>query len=142
MYCRYCGKQLSDEAIMCPECGTPTKNIAPTPSVQENVTAVPEVQKGPNNQLGVIGFTLSLFAFVTGIIFGAFMYVYYGAHLLIYLLGSCTILPALAGLSVCISRLKNDKGTTKALAITGIILASIVLVFLFLTLCILCALAY
>ncbi len=24
MYCKHCGKELADEALMCPDCGTPT----------------------------------------------------------------------------------------------------------------------
>ena len=139
MYCRYCGKQLSDEAIMCPECGTPTKTIARTPTVENEKTPTPEVQNVPNHQLGVVGFFLSTFAFVTSIIFGAFMYVYYGATLLLYVIGYTSILPALAGISIGISTVKNEKGAKKMLAITGIILAGIALLFLFLTACIMCA---
>ena len=56
-YCRSCGAELVDEAVICPKCG-----VAVEGSVQE---------KG-NNKLGVVGFILSFFtgpvAFVLSLI--------------------------------------------------------------------------
>ena len=135
MYCTYCGKQLSEEAIMCPDCGTPTKSAPSTKAVSETVQTATE-PIGAQNSLGVIGFILSTFAFVTGIIFGAFIYVFSGAAVLLIVIGSTTILPALTGISLCILRLKNEKGSLKGLVITGIILAGIALLFLFITACV------
>lgn len=34
MYCQKCGKQLVDEAVVCPACGSPTVNHAGTPKRQ------------------------------------------------------------------------------------------------------------
>ena len=46
MYCSKCGKELFDEAIMCPLCGTPTENSAqetasptPTPHLKPDIKA-------------------------------------------------------------------------------------------------------
>ena len=138
MYCKYCGKQLSEEAIMCPDCGTPTKSALPTKAVSE--TRQTAEQFGAQNSLGVIGFMLSTFAFVNGIIFGAFIYVFESAISLILVIGSTTILPALTGISLCILRLKNEKGPLKGLVIAGIVFAGIALLFIFITACIITSL--
>lgn len=139
MYCRHCGKQLSDEAIMCPECGTPTRSTMRSIVPQEIANDTPVEPAGKGSSLGAIGFFLSVFAFVTGIIFGAFLYVFYTASLLVMIVGSTTIIPGLAGVSICMAALKTEKGAKKALPIVGIVLAGIALLFLFLTACILCA---
>ncbi len=140
MYCRNCGKQLSDGAIMCPECGEPTKPLGTAPCVKENVTETPKGNSKLVDLLGIIGFFLSMFAFVTGIIFGAFMYVYPAAAPLLLVIGFTSILPALVGISICIPAVKDEKANIKALAITGIVLSAIVLLFLFITACVICTL--
>lgn len=38
MYCKNCGKELADDAIICPECGSPTKN-SPTGKEKNKVIA-------------------------------------------------------------------------------------------------------
>ena len=48
MYCTKCGKELFDEAVMCPQCGTPTIN-AETPV--ENIVS---------NEDSVATFTISV----------------------------------------------------------------------------------
>lgn len=136
MYCKNCGKQLSDDAIMCPECGSPTKPLATIPSEKENITVAPEGDVEKINSLGAIGFFLSMFASVTSVVFGGLMYGIGGAVIFIYMIGSICILPALAGISICIFTVKKAKGGQKALAITGIVLAAIALVFLIITICI------
>jgi len=139
MYCKNCGKQLSDGAIMCPECGEPTKTSVALSGATDNITETHEETTQKSNPLAAIGFFLSMFAFVTGIVFGAFMYVFVGAAALVLVIGPACILPALAGISIGIYALKNAKGTQKGLAIAGIVLAAVVLLFLFLTACIVCS---
>lgn len=138
MYCRYCGKEISDEAFMCPNCGTPTGTA---PSKKKVQNAAPETSAGGVNAtaLSVVAFILSMIAFVTGIIFGAFFYVYTGGVLLLYVLGTITILPALAGLSIgtyllCSGRNQNTYGT-KVLATISVIYSALVLTFLLITAC-------
>lgn len=38
MYCTKCGKQLFDEAVMCPGCGAPTSNYVQSPAKKEEET--------------------------------------------------------------------------------------------------------
>ena len=140
MYCYHCGKEIADEALMCPNCGAPTKNTN-TVSKQEEVT--PVVSSGVNiKALSVVGLILSVIAFVTGIIFGAFFFTYIYSQVLLYILSGSTILPALAGLSigVYISMLKeNNNYASKACAICSIVFSSIVLAFLFIGGCVIAA---
>ena len=135
MYCKHCGKQLSDEAFMCPECGAPTGVKPPVPiEPPKDERTTPTAHNTP---LGIIGFVLSTFAFVTGIIFGAFLFVFSGAVLLLYVLSATTILPGLVGICLGISALKNETGIAKILALTGIILAAFALLFMFIGGCVL-----
>lgn len=136
MFCRNCGKELSDEAIMCPECGTPVESAAKARAAKTAAQTVPEASGAP---MGIIGFFLSIFAFVTGIVFGSFLLVFYESVLLLYILDATTILPGIAGIASCICGLKQEKGAAKALSVTGIILAGIVLLFLFIGGCVLVA---
>ena len=36
MYCSTCGKEINDDAVICPHCGCTTKNYAKKPSVQKD----------------------------------------------------------------------------------------------------------
>lgn len=62
MYCKHCGKELSDEAIMCPDCGTPTKPVLSAQAVPETVQTIKETTNSQSS-LSIIGYTLSTFAF-------------------------------------------------------------------------------
>ncbi len=129
MYCKNCGKELSEEALMCPNCGTPTGN---KPHVRKSAHAVSSAS------LGVIAFFLGCFSFVTGIIFGAFFYVYPAASLLLYIIGATTIMPALATICLGIAALMREiQSRYRVLTIVAIVLAGISLLFLYLTACIL-----
>ena len=133
MYCRYCGKQISEEAIMCPECGTPTKPLSSTPFVEEKT---PEVKTPSNIPWTIIGFLLTAFAFLTGIVFGSVMLASVKGAALLYVIGPASILPALAGISILISTLKNETGVKKILALVGIGLAGVALLFVFIAVCV------
>lgn len=55
MYCRNCGSQISDEAAICIHCGVPTHNKSTAPKRESNVMAL-------------IGFILSFFMAVAGLV--------------------------------------------------------------------------
>lgn len=135
MFCSHCGKELSDDAFMCPNCGSPIRKTAQKKSIPQ--------EGGKETGLAIAGFIPAMIAFVTGIIFGAFFYVYPGSALLLYTVGASTILPALAAISMNAYTLVRIRGKENALAknlsITAIVLAGVALLFLFLTGCILAA---
>ena len=147
MFCKHCGKELSDEAFMCPNCGTPINpNFANKNEHKKEETAKPEIDtviaSGVNKTgLTVAAFILSMIAFVTGIIFGAFMYVMPAYSFLLYIISTITILPSLAGISLgayslCAGR-NNLPGNAKAFATVAVVFSVVVLLFLFLTTCLL-----
>lgn len=140
MYCYHCGKELSNDALMCPNCGAPTKN---TNAAKQEEAATVAVGGGVNiKALSAVGLILSAIAFVTGIIFGAFFFTYSYSMVLLYILSGSTILPALAGLSigVYVSMLKdNNNYPSKACSVCSIVFSSIVLAFLFIGGCIIAA---
>ncbi len=146
MFCKRCGKELSDEAFMCPECGEPT-GVMPKFACNhvqeeqkknaENDNHIPNAgfsQKG----VTIVAFILTCIAFVTGIIFGAFFFVYQMSLYLLFILGATTILPALVGLAVGVYNLVGTKPEklVQALSITSIVLSSVVLLFLFIGGCV------
>ncbi len=97
MFCRHCGKEISDEAFMCPDCGTPTierKN--------KNIEIPNQLQNSDKKEKGIsiIGFLFALIAFITGIIFGSFFFVFSASVVLLYVISATTILPALTSLAI------------------------------------------
>ena len=140
MFCRHCGKELSDEAYMCPNCGALTGVDAAKKTAEKETR---EAGEGGANKtaLSVVAFILSMIAFVTGIIFGAFCYVTSGAIIFLYIFGASTILPALASLSIgaylLIAGRDKLSNHAKGFAITSLVLSAFILFFLFLTGCIL-----
>lgn len=140
MFCRHCGKEISDEAFMCPDCGTPTierknKNIE-KPDQSQNSDAK---EKG----ISVIGFLFALIAFITGIIFGSFFFVFSASVVLLYVISATTILPALASLAIgiytIITATENSDKICKPFAITSVSLSGFVVLFLFIAGCIIAA---
>ena len=57
MYCKTCGKEINDEAVVCPHCGVATTNA---PAAQ---------QKKPINGLGIAGFVVSILSLWLGMYF-------------------------------------------------------------------------
>ena len=53
MFCKNCGKEISDGAVVCPHCGVATDKYAPAEQ---------------KNTLAIVGFILSFFASVVGLI--------------------------------------------------------------------------
>ena len=133
MFCSHCGKELADEAVMCPNCGTPTKNMT--------VNKLQSPKDAHSTGISAVVLTLSIIAFVTGIVFGAFFYVYRNAVLLLYVISAVTILPALVSLSLGIYLLSTSakSGNAKAMSVVAVTLSAIVLTFLFISGCIIVA---
>ncbi len=140
MFCRHCGKEISDEAFMCPDCGTPTierKN--------KNIEIPNQLQNSDKKEKGisVIGFLFALIAFITGIIFGSFFFVFSASVVLLYVISATTILPALTSLAIgiytIITSTENSDKICKPLAITSVSLSGFVVLFLFIASCIIAA---
>ena len=54
MFCRYCGREIADAAVICPHCGVATDNFKP--------------QTEQKNVLALIGFILSFVSAVGGLV--------------------------------------------------------------------------
>ncbi len=61
MFCRYCGKELSEDAYLCTNCGNLVKDLP----VQTTVEQTPQT-----NGMAVAGFVCSFFIPLLGWIFG------------------------------------------------------------------------
>lgn len=58
MYCKNCGKQIDDKAVICPHCGVATDEYA--------LNAQPAVQTTKTNGFAIAGFVLSLIGISLG----------------------------------------------------------------------------
>lgn len=142
MYCYHCGKDIAEEALMCPNCGAPTKNTVKQEQntvKQEQNDVSPVTSCGLNiKALSVVGLILSVAAFAIGIVFGGFlMNSRYSASMLFYVIGVFAIIPAFAGMSIgaYVATIKEKDYIARACSICSIVFASFVLLFLFVICC-------
>ena len=56
MFCPNCGSQIDDKAVICPHCGVPVKETKP------------ESESKPKNTVAIVGFILSFFIALAGLI--------------------------------------------------------------------------
>ncbi len=79
MYCKYCGHQLDEKAIVCPHCGiltheesVPKSPASPAPQPQAQPNPQPQsVPQKSMNVLAIVGFVLSFFCSLAGLICSA-----------------------------------------------------------------------
>ncbi len=95
MFCRKCGKEIDDEAVVCPHCGVPTVNYygrsGSAPNTARTYTAQPAAAEKPNN-LAIVAFVVSVASIW---------------------LGELLCLPAIAGLILSIVAMKKRKDCNK-----------------------------
>lgn len=60
MFCKYCGKEVEDTVVVCPHCG---KQISELKVEQQN-----DSENGQINVLSLVGFILSFFVPIAGLI--------------------------------------------------------------------------
>ena len=104
MFCRVCGKEINDEAVICPHCGCTVKD---EPVVSKSASGE---KTGKANVMSIVGFVLSL------------------VSLLISLFGTVAtagLVLSKIGLVQCNQRGERMKG----LAVAGIIISSISIFF-------------
>ncbi|MCD8371745.1 MAG: zinc-ribbon domain-containing protein [Clostridia bacterium] len=63
MYCKNCGKQIDDKAVICPACGVPTDNFPSTKKEKKN-----------SNSLAIVGFVLAFIIPLAGLICSVIAY--------------------------------------------------------------------
>lgn len=57
MFCTNCGKEIDDNAVVCPGCGVPTDNM------KKSVAPAPAAAPAQKNTMALVGFILSLLGF-------------------------------------------------------------------------------
>lgn len=132
MYCKNCGKQLSDEAIMCPDCGMPTGVKANAPAVNENENK--NAHKSNAKAIALIGFVFACIAFFCTIVIGSA--ILDGGYL--YLPDGLTVLPALAAIGMGIYALcSREGGAAKVFSIINVSISGFTIFYSFI-----CIMAY
>jgi len=61
-YCRYCGKEIADEAIVCPGCGCATDLYQMPPQQQQTK------KQGELSTLSIVGFVFAFVSCIVGLI--------------------------------------------------------------------------
>lgn len=113
MFCRKCGKEVDDEAVVCPHCGVPTINYygwgrgeacTARPQAAQPVCATPPAAEIKPNNIGIAAFILSLLSIW---------------------LGELLCLPAIAGLVLSIIAMKKRKNCNKynGFAVAGFVIS-------------------
>lgn len=62
MFCKNCGSQINDEAVVCPHCGVATEKMAAAANAQSATAG------GETNVLAIVGFILSFFSLIIGLV--------------------------------------------------------------------------
>ena len=81
MYCSKCGKEIMDEAVICPNCGCPTSNYSAIPTTQNTTKTYSKeypiikefVEKA--NSIQTLGIIATVLMFGIGIIFSILVWV-------------------------------------------------------------------
>ncbi len=130
MYCRNCGKQIDDNAVVCPECGAKTgvpeqRPAAETPrayckncgkEVDPKAVVCPhcgvqinaQKEKKPVNSLGIAGFIVSLVSVIAG---------------------STFVVPLVGLILSAIGVAQREKYSSSGFATAGLIISIVTLVF-------------
>ena len=127
MYCKHCGKQIPDDAAVCPECGKPTgeqpqgasadrvyckncgKEVDPKAVVCPYCGAQIVTEKKPVNGLGIAGFIVSIVSLWSGAFFG--------------------IVPLVGLILSAIGVAQRDNYSSSGFATAGLIISIVTLVF-------------
>lgn len=108
MFCKNCGKEIDDNAVVCPNCGVATdkfKEAAPAEA------AVQTSQGGKTNVFAIIGFALSVIAF-------AFIFI---QTIVFWIATAAALTLSILGLVWSLKKDSNLKG----LAIAGIVISAV-----------------
>lgn len=98
MYCRNCGKQIEDNAVVCPYCGVLTHDVQPAQQQAQPVYQQAAPQKEEEfNVIALVGFILSFFICIAGLV--------------------CSI--------IGYNQAKESNGNGKGFAIAGIVISAV-----------------
>ena len=115
MFCKNCGAQIDDKAVMCPRCGVATGKAAVA-------APAPALSPRQKNSVGLAGFILSLIAVGIPILM---MIPFIGS--LIFSLAFPIVISALVCSAIGLKNVKKFGAGKKGLATAGVVISSIML---------------
>lgn len=127
MYCKHCGKTLSDEAIVCPGCGHPTRQDR---CARRGKTLLEDDQ---SNICAIVAFVLSVIAFVTAPFASAAFFICDNGFTIL-LSGIALILITLCGFIlglIAFLHVRIQPTKIKVFSILAVVFTSVVLLLLF-----------
>ena len=87
MFCRHCGNEVNDNAVVCNKCGCSVKETIAKPKVEINVFTI-------------ISLILGIGLYICNVFLWAAIYSYtiaYGAYILLYVLKSASVILSVVG---------------------------------------------
>lgn len=127
MFCKSCGKELANDAYMCPHCGSPASH---------NPVKRVEIPTEPFKSIPFVAFILSIIAFAMAPFVGAAFFICNNGFT-IMLSSIALILIAICGFVFslfAIARVQTQAGKTKVFSILSIVFTGVVLLLLFICL--------
>ncbi len=123
MYCRNCGKELSDNAFVCPDCGEPTNGVKAAAKQPSGATP---------NSTSVTGFIFSLISIPAWLFFLLVTLLGYRYVLpMCIVCGTATFATVFTGLILSIKSMyltvEENNSKARAFALSGIIISGIIL---------------
>ncbi len=118
MFCKNCGAQIDDKAVMCPRCGVATGKAVVAS------TSAPALSPRQKNSVGLAGFILSLIA--VGIPIFLMMPI---INYLMFILAFPIVISALVCSAIGLKNVKKFGAGKKGLATAGVVISSIMLGF-------------
>ena len=120
MFCRNCGKELSDGAFLCPDCGEPTAAETRASSTLSNQT-----EREKPEYFAVAGFTGSMISIASWVLYLVIVICGYYLTAMTVISGIVTGFICMTSLFLSIKGVTVDtSGKNRALAIAGIVLSA------------------
>lgn len=115
MYCKNCGSSISDDAVICPNCGVQVGELKPSGSVRANESASP---KAPNT-VGLVGFILAM----VGVLFWLIGVV---ATRVIFIVSILLSIAAIVCSALGMKNAKRNNAGHRGLSIAGLVVGIVV----------------
>lgn len=115
MYCKNCGNSISDDAVVCPNCGVQVGELKPSGNVGTNESASPKA----SNAVGLVGFILAMVGVV-------FWLIGFAATAFIFIVAILLCIAAIVCSALGMKNAKRNNAQFKGLSIAGLVVGIVV----------------
>lgn len=115
MYCKNCGNSISDDAVVCPNCGVQVGELKPSSNAKVNGTESPKA----SNTVGLVGFILAM----VGVVFWLIGVV---ATRFIFIVSIFLSIAAIVCSALGMKNAKQNNAQHRGLSIAGLVVGIVV----------------